>query len=63
MARKKSEAVPSRFQPGDEVRVKHGVRDPDFLDIPLGGWAGTVKEVEEGEPPTTLLVAWDRATL
>ena len=63
MAHKKSGSVPSRFKPGDNVRVRHGVNGPDFPDIPLGGWAGTVKEVEEGEPPTTVLVAWDRATL
>jgi hypothetical protein len=63
MARKKAESVPSRFQPGEKVRVKHGVRDPDFPDIPLGGWAGTVKEVHQAEGETTLLVAWNRATL
>ena len=40
-----------------------GVRDPDFPDIPLGGWAGTIKEVHQAEGETTLLVAWDRATL
>ena len=63
MAHKKSESVPSRFQPGDKVRVRYGVRDPDFPDIPLGGWAGTVKEVHQAEGEATLLVAWDRATL
>jgi len=45
------------------VRVKYGVRDPDFPDIPLGGWAGTIKEVHQAQGETTLLVAWDRATL
>ncbi len=63
MAHNSSESVPPRFKPGDKVRVKHGVRDPDFPDIPLGGWAGTVKEVHQAEGETTLLVAWDRATL
>ncbi len=63
MAHKKSGSVPSRFKPGDNVRVRHGVRDPDFPDIPLGGWAGTIKEVHQAEGETTLLVAWDRATL
>lgn len=52
-----------RFEPGAKVRVKSGVRDPDFPDIPLGGWAGTVKEVEPAKAGTTYLVAWDRATL
>jgi hypothetical protein len=59
----KSKSVPPRFKPGDKVRVKHGVRDPDFPDIPLGGWAGTVGEVEPAEGEATVLVAWDRATL
>src|SRR5579875_3964997 len=63
MARKKAESVPSRFQPGNKVWVKHGVRDPDFPDIPLGGWAGVVKEVHQAKGETTLLVVWDRATL
>ncbi len=63
MAHKKSGSVSCRFKPGDEVRVKPGVRDPDFSDIPLGGWAGTVKEVHHAEGETTLLIAWNRATL
>ena len=63
MARDKTKSVPPRFKPGDNLRVRHGVRDPDFPDIPLGGWAGTVKEVHQAEGDTTVLVAWDRATL
>ena len=63
MARPKDESAPSRFEPGAKVRVKQGVRDPDFADIPLGGWAGTIKEVLRAEGETTFLVAWNRATL
>jgi len=63
MARTKGGSVPPRFEPGVKVRVKHGVRDPDFADIPLGGWAGIVKEVERSKGETTYLIAWDRATL
>jgi Calcium binding len=63
MAHNRSKSVPSHFKPGEKVRVKHGVRDPDFPDIPLGGWAGKVKEVKQAEGETTLLVVWDRATL
>ncbi len=63
MARTKGESVPSRFEPGAKVRVKHGVRDPDFADIPLGGWLGIVKEVERAKVGTTYLIAWDRASL
>jgi hypothetical protein len=28
-------------------RVKYGIPDPDFPDIPLGGWAGTIAEVDQ----------------
>src|SRR3954463_10959407 len=63
MAHNKRGSVPSRFKPGDKVRVKNGVRDPDFPDIPLGGWAGAVKKAEQAEDQTTVLIAWDRATL
>jgi len=63
MARTKGGSVPPRFEPGMKVRVKLGVRDPDFADIPLGGWAGIVKEIERTKGETTYLIAWDRATL
>jgi hypothetical protein len=63
MARTKSGSVSPRFKSGDKVRVKSGVRDPDFTDIPLGGWAGMVKEVGQNRGETTCLIAWDRATL
>jgi hypothetical protein len=63
MALTMSESVPPRFEPGAKVRVKHGVRDPDFADIPLGGWAGMVKEVERAKGEATYLIAWDRTTL
>jgi hypothetical protein len=34
------------FAVGSRVRVRRGVRDPDHPDIPLGGWAGTVRETD-----------------
>ena len=37
--------VPAKFKIGDRVWVRHGVRDEDHPDIPLGGWAGTISEV------------------
>jgi hypothetical protein len=36
---------PAKFKVGDKVRVKHGVRDTDYPDIPLGGWAGVISKV------------------
>jgi hypothetical protein len=53
----------SRFEPGSKVRVKYGVTDPDFPDIPLGGWAGTVKEVEQWDDQVTYDIEWDQRTL
>ena len=63
MASTRSGSSPPRLEPGVTVRVRHGVRDPDFPDIPLGGRAGTVKEVERAKGETTYLIAWDRAIL
>ena len=42
--RKKAQkpAASAKFKVGDKVRVKHGVNDVDYPDIPLGGWAGMV---------------------
>ena len=43
-----SEQKPSRkFRIGDLVRVKHGVADVDYPDIPMGGWVGTISNGEK----------------
>jgi len=52
----------SRFSVGDKVRVCSGVSDPDYDDLIIGGWAGTIAEVRNGTPPT-LLVRWSKKTL
>ena len=51
------------FAVGSAVRVKPGVTDPDFPDRALGGWSGTVRELDADETPPLCLVAWDRHTL
>jgi hypothetical protein len=63
MPRSNRPTTSAQIEPGAKVRVKHGVRDPDFPDIPLGGWAGTVQEVHRAEGEVTYLIAWDRRTL
>ncbi len=63
MARKKSGFVPRRFKLGDNVRVKQGVRDYDYPDIPLAGWAGTVEEILWGDGRATYCVIWNGTTL
>src|SRR5436190_6389916 len=59
----KPPAAPSRFAAGLLVRVKPGTTVPGFLDIPLGGWAGTIKEVDGRSSPPTYLVEWNQHTL
>src|SRR4051794_32187267 len=54
---------PAKFSVGDRVRVKLGTTVPDFEDIPLGGWAGTITEVDQRSNPPTYLVEWDQHTL
>jgi hypothetical protein len=51
------------FAVGNKVRVRPGVADPDFPDIPLGGWVGKVEDVAPHLSPPTVLVAWNRVTL
>ena len=47
---------------GDAVRVRQGVVDPDFPDIPLGGWAGLIRAVD-GTTHPLYLVRWTPETL
>ena len=59
MARTKTLA---RFKVGNTVRTKSGVTDPDFDDVPIGGWVGTVSDAEPGNP-ATYLIEWNQHTL
>ena len=59
---KKTSAIP-RFKVGDKVRVKSGVSDPDFPDMPLGGWTGTVTEIIEHKGQINCVFELDDRTL
>lgn len=50
------------FRIGDPVRVKAGVRDPNF---DIGGWQGRVTDVSHANEPQepTIGLAWDSLTL
>jgi hypothetical protein len=63
MTRTDKGSVVPRFKVGDKVRVKPGVNDPDFPDMPLGGWAGTVTEVIEHEGRVNCVFRLDERTL
>jgi hypothetical protein len=56
-------SAPPKFSVGDQVRVKYGVADPDFADIPLGGWAGTITEVDQRSRSPLYLIEWNQRTL
>src|SRR5258708_955825 len=48
---------------GDYVRVRPGVRDPDFPDRDISGWTGRVTDVLTPEGGETLVnVSWSRST-
>ena len=63
MSRPPERSDSSRFQPGAKVRVRYGVIVPDLPDIPLGGWTGTVTQVERSGGETVYEIRWDRTTL
>jgi hypothetical protein len=59
---KKNPGTP-HFLVGDKVRVKYGVIDPDFPDMPLGGWTGTVTEIIEHKGQIDCVFKLDDRTL
>ncbi|MCY2992374.1 MAG: hypothetical protein NTY19_31490 [Planctomycetota bacterium] len=61
--RRRKPSTPPRFAVGDRVRVKYGTADPDFPDIPLGGWAGTITEVSDDGKSHLYLIEWNQFTL
>jgi len=63
MSHTKNKSDSPRFQVGDKVRVKPGVSDPDFPDMPLGGWTGTVTEIIEHEGQINCVFKLDDQTL
>ena len=58
MSHTKNKSGSPRFQVGDKVRVKYGVIVPDFPDIPLGGWSGTIKRSSSMRTRSTVCSSW-----
>jgi len=56
-------SAPAKFSPTTMVRVKPGTLDPDFADIPLGGWPGTNQKIDQTTDPRVFLVHWNQETL
>src|SRR3954468_21140762 len=63
MSRARKVSTTPRFKVGDKVRVRSGVSDPDFPDMPLGGWSGTVTEIIEHEGEIICVFTLDDRTL
>lgn len=63
MSDHKHSAIRQDYPPGHPVRVRRGVTDPDFPDLTIGGWAGTVVQVDTSSSPPIYLVRWSRETL
>ncbi|MCY2991700.1 MAG: hypothetical protein NTY19_28080 [Planctomycetota bacterium] len=61
--KRRKPTTPATFAVGDQVRVKQGIPDPDFPDIPLGGWAGTITEVSDDGKSHLYLIEWNQFTL
>ena len=63
MAHTKKGSVNPRFKVGIKVRVKYGVIDPLFSDMPLGGWSGTVTEIIKDHGQINCVFKLDDRTL
>ena len=50
----------NRLKVGMSVRVKDGIKDPDYNETQIGGWRGKLIEVCENG---LVLIAWDSITL
>lgn len=55
--------APAKFAVGMIIRVKQGMMDPDFADMPLGGWTGTILEIDQQSHSKIYLVEWNQDTL
>lgn len=60
MAKKKTAAG---LAAGTRIRVKAGVVSPEFPEIPIGGWTGSVMEASGKPPMMYYIVEWDQNTM
>lgn len=60
MAKKKAAGG---WDEGARIRVKADVASPEFPEISIAGWTGSVVEVSGKPPALKLIVEWDDPTL
>ena len=58
--RKSKQSTVSKFKIDDKVRVRQGITDVEYPDMPMGGWAGTIAEIHDDGNYT---VRWSWETL
>lgn len=51
------------FCTGERVAVRCGTADPDFPDMRLDGWTGTIVDVDRQTFPILYLVQWSQGAL
>lgn len=54
--------VAQSFRVGDCVKVRNGVKDPDF-EMDISGWQGRITVLDEFEDETIAAIQWDSVTL
>lgn len=62
MIRRKAPTSRMDCQIGMRVRVKRQIMDPEYPDLPLGGWHGRIVDIQE-QPTRNYLIRWSRETL
>ncbi len=48
---------------GSRIRVKPGVNSPEFPEISLAGWTGSIVETSGKPPEQKVIIEWDAQTL
>lgn len=48
---------------GSRIKVKPSVNSPEFPEISLAGWTGTVVETSGKPPDQKVIIEWDAATI
>jgi hypothetical protein len=63
--KRRQQKRPSRpvLKVGDAVRIKNGVMDPDYEEQCIGGWTGTITDIDMDSDPPLALITWDKKTL
>ena len=51
------------FKVGEVVKVKDGVKDPDWEDFDISGWQGKILDISETSKGRSIHIKWDNTTV